>query len=52
MVVLPDEPEGFGVEYVDADGARRRVGLAECWTEPTLKAAPATTYRYITLKRS
>ncbi|EFL30317.1 predicted protein [Streptomyces viridochromogenes DSM 40736] len=29
-------PEGFEVEYIGADGARRRVGLAECWAEQAL----------------
>ncbi|MCQ8836424.1 TnsA-like heteromeric transposase endonuclease subunit [Streptomyces malaysiensis] len=45
MVVLPKGPEGFEVEYVDADGVRRRVGLAECWAEPFGRLPPVRTVR-------
>ncbi|MFJ9483444.1 hypothetical protein ACIRRI_52600 [Streptomyces mirabilis] len=45
MVALPEGPEGFEVEYVDADGVRRRVGLAECWAEPFGRLQPVRTVR-------
>ncbi|MFJ9752798.1 TnsA-like heteromeric transposase endonuclease subunit [Streptomyces chartreusis] len=42
MVVLS---EGFEVEYVDADGVRRRVELAECWAEPFGRLPPVRKVR-------
>ncbi|AEM85891.1 helix-turn-helix domain-containing protein [Streptomyces violaceusniger] len=44
-MALPEGPEGFEVEYVDADGVRRRVGLAECWAEPFGRLPPVRTVR-------
>ncbi|WP_167349433.1 hypothetical protein [Streptomyces durhamensis] len=44
-MVLPEGPEGFEVEYVDADGVRRRVELVECWAEPFGRLPPARTVR-------
>ncbi|MFE7278459.1 TnsA-like heteromeric transposase endonuclease subunit [Streptomyces sp. NPDC057623] len=45
VVVLREGPEGFEVEYVDADDLRRRVGLAECWVEPFGQLPPVRTVR-------
>lgn len=44
-MVLPEGPAGFEVEYVDADCVRRRVGLAECWTERFERLPPVRTVR-------
>ncbi|MGW7754483.1 TnsA-like heteromeric transposase endonuclease subunit [Streptomyces violaceusniger] len=52
MVVLPEGPEGFEVEYVDVDRVRRRVGLAECWTERFGRLPPVRTVRTYAGQRS
>ncbi|MFF7984155.1 TnsA-like heteromeric transposase endonuclease subunit [Streptomyces sp. NPDC007901] len=44
-MVLLEGPDRFEVEYVDAEGVRRRVRLAECWAEAFGRLPPVRTVR-------